>query len=120
MVYYAKVLYPTLCEAVWIHLSALQTIVVNKFIIPHINSNHTNHFNQSHQVLCDCLQKDLDLVDVDDGSDVEYLDIGEDLDTEPIKKDDIAEFIEQLGIKKQRPDTGLVCINMDVCHHFFA
>ena len=56
-------------------------------------------------------------MDIDDGSDVEYLDIGEELDTEPIKKDDIAEFIEQLGIKKQRPDTGLVCIKMDVCHH---
>ena len=57
-------------------------------------------------------------MDIDDGSDVEYLDIGEDLDTEPIKKDDIAEFIEQLGIKKQRPDTGLVYIKIDVCDHF--
>ena len=57
-------------------------------------------------------------MDVDDGSDVEYLDIGEDLDTEPIKKDDIAEFIEQLGIKKQRPDTGLVHIMMDACNHY--
>jgi len=48
-------------------------------------------------------QKDLDLLDVDIGSDVEDLEF-EDDDTEPIKRDDILQFISNLGIRKERPD----------------
>lgn len=48
------------------------------------------------------LQKDLDLIDVDDVSDVEALEV-EDDDTEPIKKDDILNLINELGIRNERP-----------------
>lgn len=49
------------------------------------------------------MQKDLDLIDVDDASDVEALEY-DDNDTEPIKKDDILKLIDELGIRKERPD----------------
>ena len=48
------------------------------------------------------LQKDLDLIEVDDDSDVEALEVVDD-DTEPIKKDDILKLIDELGIRKERP-----------------
>ena len=48
------------------------------------------------------MQKDLDLIEVVDDSDVEALEVVDD-DTEPIKKDDILKLIDELGIRKERP-----------------
>lgn len=52
----------------------------------------------------------MELINVEDFSDVEDIEIVDD-DTEPVNKDDIFQFIADLGIQQHRPNFKYVFIN---------